>query len=121
MAQTSRGPMSSRLTDRSAAPGPLGTIRMRGIITHDAAERIGEVPAGRRQSRNHACRGWTVPLTFVRNPQRSVVDVGDGGRSVGPLGNFLRCLALPRKISRWSLTTLREKLINNGAKMIVHA
>jgi hypothetical protein len=37
------------------------------------------------------------------------------------LGNFLRCLALPRKISRWSLTTLREKLIKIGAKVIVHA
>ena len=36
-------------------------------------------------------------------------------------GNFLRCLALPRKISRWSLTTLREKLIEIGAKVIVHA
>ncbi len=37
------------------------------------------------------------------------------------LGNFLGCLALPRKISRWSLTTLREKLIKIGAKVIVHA
>ncbi len=37
------------------------------------------------------------------------------------LGNFLRCLALPRKISRWSMTTLREKLIKIGAKVIVHA
>ncbi|HUT24335.1 MAG TPA: transposase [Sumerlaeia bacterium] len=25
------------------------------------------------------------------------------------LGNFLRRLALPRKVKRWSLTTLREK------------
>ena len=29
---------------------------------------------------------------------------------------FLRCLALPRKIIRWSLTTLHEKLIKIGAK-----
>jgi len=27
------------------------------------------------------------------------------------LGNFLRRLALPRKIKHWTLTTLREKLI----------
>ncbi len=37
------------------------------------------------------------------------------------LGNFLRCLALPRKISHWSMTTLREKLIKIGAKVVEHA
>ncbi len=31
------------------------------------------------------------------------------------LGNFLRTLALPQKVEHWSLTTLREKLINIGA------
>ena len=34
------------------------------------------------------------------------------------LGNFLRRLALPRKIKRWSLTTLREKMIKIGAKVV---
>jgi hypothetical protein len=33
------------------------------------------------------------------------------------LGNFLRTLALPRKIQHWTLTTLREKLIKIGAKV----
>jgi len=37
------------------------------------------------------------------------------------LGNFLRTLALPRKVADWSLTTLREKLIKIGAKVIRHA
>jgi hypothetical protein len=37
------------------------------------------------------------------------------------LGNFLRRLALPRSVSRWSLTTLREKLIKIGAKVVRHA
>jgi len=37
------------------------------------------------------------------------------------LGNFLRRLALPRKIQQWTLTTLREKLIKIGAKVIRHA
>ena len=37
------------------------------------------------------------------------------------LGNFLRRLALPRKIKHWTLTTLREKLIKIGAKVIRHA
>ena len=36
------------------------------------------------------------------------------------LANFMRTLALPRAIAHWSLTTLREKLIKIGAKMIRH-
>ncbi len=34
------------------------------------------------------------------------------------LGNFLRYLALLRKIKDWSLRTLREKLVKIGAKVI---
>ncbi len=37
------------------------------------------------------------------------------------LGNFLRRLALPRSVKHWSLTTLREKLINIGAKVVRHS
>lgn len=37
------------------------------------------------------------------------------------LGNFLRCLALPPSVKHWSLTTLREKLIKIGAKVVSHS
>jgi len=37
------------------------------------------------------------------------------------LGNFLRRLVLPRSVKHWSLTTLREKLIKIGAKVVTHA
>src|SRR3954453_5144510 len=37
------------------------------------------------------------------------------------LGNFLRQLALPRPVQTWTLTTLREKLIKIGAKVVRHA
>ncbi len=36
------------------------------------------------------------------------------------LGNFLRTLALPETVEHWSLTTLREKLIKIGAKIVRH-
>ncbi len=36
------------------------------------------------------------------------------------LGNFLRTLALPQAVEHWSLTTLREKLIKIGAKIVRH-
>jgi len=37
------------------------------------------------------------------------------------LGNFLRRLALPKGVKHWSLTTLREKLIKIGAKVVTHS
>jgi hypothetical protein len=37
------------------------------------------------------------------------------------LANFLRRLALPRSVKQWSLTTLREKLIKIGAKVVSHS
>ncbi len=36
------------------------------------------------------------------------------------LGNFMRTLALPKAVEHWSLTTLREKLIKIGAKVVSH-
>ncbi len=37
------------------------------------------------------------------------------------LGNFLRRLALPKSVKHWSLTTLRDKLIKIGAKVVAHS
>ncbi len=36
------------------------------------------------------------------------------------LANFMRTLALPRPVAHWSLTTLREKLVKIGARMVRH-
>ena len=36
-------------------------------------------------------------------------------------GNFLRRLVLPRPMKTWTMTTLREKLIKIGAKVVRHA
>ena len=37
------------------------------------------------------------------------------------LANVLRQLALPRSIRSWTLTTLCEKLVKIGAKVVTHA
>jgi hypothetical protein len=37
------------------------------------------------------------------------------------LANFFRTLVLPDEVERWSLTTLREKVVKIGAKVTVHA
>ncbi|MEE8484509.1 MAG: transposase [Nitrospinota bacterium] len=34
------------------------------------------------------------------------------------MGNFLRRFVLPRSVKHWTLTTLREKLIKIGAKIV---
>jgi hypothetical protein len=36
------------------------------------------------------------------------------------LGNFLRTLATPEPIKEWSLTSLKERLIKIGAKVVSH-
>jgi Transposase DDE domain group 1 len=36
------------------------------------------------------------------------------------LGNFRRTLAMPKTADPWSLTSLREKLIKIGAKVVAH-
>jgi hypothetical protein len=34
------------------------------------------------------------------------------------LANFMRTLALPEEVEHWSLTTLREKLVKIGARIV---
>jgi hypothetical protein len=36
------------------------------------------------------------------------------------LANFLRTLALPGEVAAWSLTSLREKVVKIGAKIVAH-
>jgi hypothetical protein len=36
------------------------------------------------------------------------------------LANFLRSLVLPNEVAQWSLTTLREKLVKIGARIVRH-
>lgn len=36
------------------------------------------------------------------------------------LANFMRTLVLPKEVEHWSLTTIREKLVKIGAKVVAH-
>ena len=36
------------------------------------------------------------------------------------LVNFLRTLALPEEVKQWSLTTLRDRLVKIGARIVRH-
>jgi hypothetical protein len=37
------------------------------------------------------------------------------------LANFMRTLALPETVANWSLTSIREKVVKIGAKIVAHA
>ena len=41
-------------------------------------------------------------------------------QSAATLANFLRSLALPSEVAHWSLSTLREKLVKIGARVVRH-
>ena len=55
-----------------------------------------------------------------RRPQPRCQTVQKSGTTSYNLGNFMRTLALPDSVEQWSLTTLREKLIKIGAKIVRH-
>ena len=43
------------------------------------------------------------------------------GSSPTTLGNLLRRLALPVTIQSWSLTSLQQRLLKTGARLVLHA
>ena len=52
--------------------------------------------------------------------------MADITRSTAPtpshyMATFFRTLVLPDGVERWSLTTLREKVVKIGAKVVAHA
>jgi hypothetical protein len=55
-------------------------------------------------------------MPFVRRQRRP----SPASRARLQSGNFLRTLATPEPIKYWSLTSLKEKLIKIGAKVISH-
>jgi hypothetical protein len=61
-----------------------------------------------------------LPMRRVLHPTGE----GEGGLQLHALaynlGNFLRTLATPEPIKDWSLTSLKEKLIKIGAKVVSH-
>jgi hypothetical protein len=58
-----------------------------------------------------------VDATVVPNVRRQR---GAAPASCDNLGNFLRTLATPEPIKDWSLTSLKDKLIKIGAKVVSH-
>src|SRR6202049_2190740 len=60
---------------------------------------------------------WFSPFLLLH---RQLKAAGWRGGPFHNLGNFMRTLATPKTAEPWSLTSLREKLIKIGAKVVSH-
>src|SRR4029077_17089114 len=81
---------------------------------------------GRRYTRRRthrqerpACSRRNVATVCVRSFAANAVRLQLRALAYNP-GNFLRTLATPEPIKDWSLTSLKEKLIKIGAKVVSH-
>ena len=73
--------------------------------------------AARQQAPPHAFVGRRLSCTrFAANAVRLQLHA-----LAYNLANFLRTLATPEAIETWSLTSLRERLIKTGARLVRHA
>src|SRR4051812_49168631 len=118
-----------------------GHDRRRKSLLHGASRPSGSTPAMRR-GRAAASPPTGVPLqTFQREWFEQYIKEGKNAikwtrlscRTFAAnavrlqlhalaynLGNFMRTLAMPKTVERWSMTSLREKLIKIGAKVVSH-
>ena len=64
--------------------------------------------------------GWFRPVHCKSLPAQEVRGLQRHALAYN-LANFFRTLVLPDAVERWSLTTLREKVVKIGAKVITHA
>src|ERR1700730_7988256 len=85
----------------------LGPPKMSSPSTTSAARANNGSKRARARSNGRGCHvGRSRPMRFVFGFTH--------------LGNFLRTLATPEPIKDWSLTTLKQKLIKIGAKVVSH-
>ena len=63
---------------------------------------------------------WPARTTLARPSLKSASGLLQLHALAYNLGNFLRTLATPEPIKDWSLTSLKEKLIKIGAKVVSH-
>ena len=123
LSRTPRSTSSSkpRVTSRPSAFLPIRFFRIR--IVHLRKRPIGRPPhAVRRFYANFSYQeqSWKKPrlscCSFAANAVRLQLHA-----LAYNLANFMRTLALPEKVKHWSLTSLQEKLVKIGAKIVAHA
>jgi Transposase DDE domain group 1 len=110
------------LADR-LSPVPVGNAEVAYGVFCEAVEAFAEclfidlLPHGQQPIRRKGAIRWTrlSCRSFAANAVRLQLHA-----LAYNLGNFLRTLATPEPIKDWSLTSLKEKLIKTGAKIVSH-
>ncbi len=107
------------------------SVSFSGVVMIESGNFPAQARAGDGQElavKNAVCR---TPRTSVpgykrtsRRPKSTSAYTPESGRNRGQLSESvvdpLATLALPQQVEHWSLTTLREKLIKIGAKVVRH-
>ena len=125
--------------DRIGAPGSARIAGKNAIPRHQRRQLVLDHPDrredGRHSKANCTSRGfqphstgwegsiWGIPVKWTRLSCRkfrhNAVRLQLHALAYN-LGNFMRTLVLPDAVEQWSLTTLREKLVKIGAKIVRH-
>jgi DNA invertase Pin-like site-specific DNA recombinase len=96
--------------DTSTIHGELMVTILAGLATFERHLIRARTDEGRKRAQARGVR-FGRPLKLSRYQ----ID-----EALARLGNFLRTLATPEPIKDWSLTSLKEKLIKIGAKVVSH-
>ena len=87
-----------------------------GLHAHTRSERC-----ALRSGNVHSADGWRDVLEPVVARYRKANAVRLQLHALAyNLANFLRTLALPEQVKQWSMTTLRDRLVKIGAKVVRH-
>ena len=121
------GPVERAATDAVAAnnTGPYARWRPGAVRVPGAVDHLRTLAARRLTYRNNTVAPPPAAIHIAgraaagtrRTPRR---DPMIAQTLPDNLGNFMRTLALPDAVEQWSLTSLREKLIKIGAKIVRH-
>src|SRR5262249_47591529 len=122
--------LSGRNLDQAAEGYRQGRVASRRTLSPRRLHRDEHEPPGRarrcflQQARDVLAKDQggqrrdQVDATVVPNVRRQCGAASASCARAYNLGNFLRTLATPEPIKDWSLTTLKDKLIKIGAKVV---
>ena len=107
----------------AGADRPPADAARRPPAEHDAAGRAGQQVLQRPRDREQRIREGKYALRWTRlschSFRHNAVRLQLHALAYN-LANFLRSLVLPQEVEHWSLTTLREKLVKIGARIVRH-
>jgi hypothetical protein len=104
--------------ESSISSKPASSVRLEPIITKCASEPLLDAILQQWIKEGKNAIKWTrlSCCSFAANAVRLQLHA-----LAYNLANFMRTLALPEAVAHWSLTSLRERLVKIGAKIVTHA